>query len=104
MNTFRILVFIFSIIVLGLLFSNNLNEIDIAKTKNDAEFYRKPLSEVENSTSLENLKVVAIQQIEYRKKDREIDSKNGIFRNWLIITLFILNVALFLIPQKVNKK
>ena len=100
----RILVFVFSIILLWWLFVGNLNEIDFAKTKNDAEFYRTPISNVENSKDLEELKPIAIQQIEYLKKNREINSENAIFRNWLIIGLTIVNIVLFIFPKKLNTK
>ena len=104
MNKIRILVFVFSIILLGWLFVGNLNEIDFAKTKNDAEFYRKPISQVENSKNLDEVRPIAIKQIEYLQRSREISSKNALTRNWLIIGLTFLNIGLFLFPNELNKK
>ena len=47
---------------------------------------------------------MTIQQIEYLKKNREINSENAIFRNWLIIGLTIVNIVLFIFPKKLNTK
>ena len=104
MNKIRILIFVTSLILLGWIFTNNLKEIDFAKTENDAEFYRKPISQVESSNNLNDVKAIAIEKIESLKKSRDINSENGILGNWIIVGLTILNIGLFLFPKNHNKK
>lgn len=99
MKYLRIIISTISLILLGFLFANNLNQIDFAKMKNNAN-YRERISQVENFRNIEELRSFAIEQINYLKKNREINSENAITRNWIIIILFLLNTTLFVISRK----
>ncbi|SKB57931.1 hypothetical protein SAMN05660477_00012 [Soonwooa buanensis] len=99
MNYLRTIILIISIFLFGWLISSNLNEIDFAKTKNDSNL-REKIELIENSKNIEEIKKIAINEINFQKKNREAKSENAIAKNWIIFVLITLSILLFSLPKK----
>lgn len=91
-------------LLLGIVFLDNLNSIDVAPSKNNA-LQRQELSKIKKIKDVDSLYIEFEKQTELRIRERVVRSKSAIISSWQLgvaSILLILNV--FLIPKIRNVK
>jgi Tfp pilus assembly protein PilO len=99
-NTFII------IILLALVFSDNVNSLDFLRTKNDM-LQREYLIKINDVKNIDSLHVEIEKQINFRKSEREKKSKTSYKNNILIgIVMFltVFNLLIILIKSEKNEQ
>lgn len=98
MRKFHIILFILSNIFFIWLFILIVNDIDIARTKNNSQI-NLDVSKAKSFTNIRELKKFTITKIETIKKIRYLRSEQAYTKIYIIISLFFIQMFLY----KTNK-
>lgn len=94
----RRLIFIVLIILLGWLFVINSYEIDIVPNKNRV-FQNEKIMEIENSSSLPELKKIAKSEVCRTNRINELKSEKSTKELYIIFIIITLSLFLYLIQK-----